>query len=185
MTLKENMEQNFLNKTYLGVEIGGTKQQIAIGNERGELIEKRKTITSCRDGAIDILSWIEKEVNELVKKYEGSIQKIGVGFGGPLDSKTGKVLSSLQVEGWKDFQLKRWFEEHFHLPVIVLNDTVAGGFGELYLGAGRESKHFFIPTLERELVEASILKGKFMMARGKEQGISEIVLFRICQMKCK
>ena len=37
------MVQNSSEKLYLAVEIGGTKQQIAIGNKDGEIIELLQT----------------------------------------------------------------------------------------------------------------------------------------------
>lgn len=143
------MVQNSSEKLYLAVEIGGTKQQIAIGNKDGEIIELLQTKMIFKNGAIDILEWLKVNIRDLINKndYKDKVHKIGVGFGGPLESSTGRVLSSLQVPGWENFKLKEWFEENFKLPTEVINDTVAGGFGELICGAGKDSKNFFYTNI--------------------------------------
>ena len=43
--------------------------------------------------------------------------------------------------------MKQWFEKSFGLPVNVVNDTVTGGFAELYKGAGRNSENFFYTNI--------------------------------------
>lgn len=142
--------QSGMNKPYyMGVEIGGTKQQLAVGLSDGTILDSRQVRLVYRRGAEDILEWLSENIREYLsmKPYAGQIAGIGVGFGGPLETATGRVLSSLQVPGWKDFELKRWFEKEFGLPVIVVNDTVTGGFAELYKGAGRNSENFFYTNI--------------------------------------
>ncbi len=137
----------------LGVEIGGTKQQIAVCEANGQLVEMVSGKPKIERGAPDILDWLKENIEILLKKYE--ITTIGVGFGGPLETATGRVLISLQVKGWKDFELKTWFEQTFNRPTVVVNDTVAGGYAELHLGAGRGSNAFFYTSAGRSLLTAS------------------------------
>lgn len=142
---------------YLGVEIGGTKQQIALFTENGEM----ETIISEKiplpNGAPDILAWLEQHITAL--RAEAEFQAIGVGFGGPLDSASGRVAMSVQVKGWKDFCLKTWFEEHFSLPATVVNDTVAGGYGELLQGSGRGCGHFYYTNIGTGIGGAMFIHG--------------------------
>lgn len=131
---------------YLGVEIGGTKQQMAVCDSNGSIIEMVSEWVVLKRGAADILDWIAQQVSLLLEKYPG-VRRIGVGFGGPLETATGRVLISLHVPGWKDFELKTWFEETFHLSTIVVNDTVAGGYAEHVLGSGKNSDKFFYTNI--------------------------------------
>ena len=128
-----------MKSLYLGVEIGGTKQQIIVGDENGKIIDRISERLPLPNGARDILAWINVKLPLLHKKY-AEIKAVGVGFGGPLESANGKVLISVQVPGWKDFKLKNWFEEQFSLPATVVIDSVCGGYAELKLGAGRGAK---------------------------------------------
>ncbi len=122
------------NKRYLGVEIGGTKQQVCLGTGDGEVLSCR-SVQLGQVTAREILAWLEATIRPLLADED--IAGIGVGFGGPLETATGRVLSSLQVPGWKDFPLRSWFAERFGVPVIVANDTFTGGIAELCQGAGR------------------------------------------------
>lgn len=131
---------------YLGVEIGGTKQQMAVCDEQGLIVEMVSERIVLKRGAEDILEWISRNVPLLSAKYPNIIH-IGVGFGGPLETATGRVLISLHVPGWKDFELKTWFENSFHIPTIVVNDTVAGGYAEYLLGSGKGSDKFFYSNI--------------------------------------
>ena len=105
-----------MNK-YIGVEIGGTKQQLAVGYGDGRILDTRSVKLQYKRGAEDILDWLLENIQELLEKNP-DVPRIGVGFGDPLESATGRVLCSLQVPGWKDFSLKTWFEEKFHLPTF-------------------------------------------------------------------
>lgn len=143
------MVQNGMNKYCIGVEIGGTKQQIAVGTPKGQILEKKQVKLVYKSGASDILDWLKENINELLNKapYKGNIHKIGVGFGGPLESCSGRVLTSLQVPGWKDFELKKWFEDTFNITSIIINDTVAGGIAELFIGNGQDSNLMFYTNI--------------------------------------
>ena len=69
-----------MSKLYLGVEIGGTKQQIIVGNEKGEIVDMISERFPLKNGAIDVLDWMERKVPILLNKY--TIERIGIGFGG-------------------------------------------------------------------------------------------------------
>lgn len=130
---------------YLAVEIGGTKQQMAVGTADGRILERRQVKLGDTTTAKNILRWIRDAGEEL--RTQWAVEGIGVGFGGPIDPGTGVIVCSLQVEGWAQFPLGAWFQETFSLPSTVLNDTVTGGLAELYCGAGRGSRRLFYTNI--------------------------------------
>ena len=130
---------------YAAVEIGGTKQQLAVLDENGAIVDLICDKFPLPNGAIDVLNWIEAHLPALLKKY--SVESIGVGYGGILETTTGRVLLSVQVPGWQDFMLKDWFETKFHLPATVVNDTVCGGYAELTLGSGQNYQNFYYTNI--------------------------------------
>ena len=89
-----------------------------------------------------------------------TVEKIGVGFGGPLESSVGRVTTSVQVPGWENFHLKTWFEENFHHSTVVVNDTVAGGYGELLLGSGLGKNYFYYTNIGTGIGGAMFINGK-------------------------
>ena len=127
-------------KYWLGIEIGGTKQQIGIVGDDGSVIKKQSGKPALVRGAQDILDWMESEIPHLTDGYE--ISGAGIGFGGVLDSGKGTSVCSVQVPGWKDFPIRDRFSEMLSLPCTVVNDTVCGGYAELNIGSGRGKKIF-------------------------------------------
>lgn len=138
------MGRNGMSK-FLGVEIGGTKQQLAVGWDDGRILEIRSIKLGDKTRAESILGWFRGNIREVMDRER--IKGIGVGFGGPLEQKTGRVLCSLQVPGWQNFRLKDWFEKEFTVPSVIVNDTVLGGLGELILGNGAGSERFFYTNI--------------------------------------
>lgn len=130
---------------YIGVEIGGTKQQIATGAADGTIEKRRSVKLAAQTTAEGILGWIFETIRAILAQEP--IAGIGVGFGGPVDPADGRVLCSFQVDGWNGFALKEWFEAKFQLPAAVRNDTVTGTMGELYLGAGQGSRRLFYTNI--------------------------------------
>lgn len=136
-----------MSRLFAGIEIGGTKQQIAIADESGKIVKLVTGKIPIPNGAPDILNWIETNLTALLREYP-MVGALGVGFGGPIETATGRVLLSVQVKGWMDFELKTWFHEKFSLPTTVVNDTVAGGYAELMNGAAEDFIIFTIPISE-------------------------------------
>src|SRR5262245_7018849 len=105
---------------YLGIEIGGTKLQLVSGDERGEIVQRRRFEVERSKGAAGILEQIEVGSRDLFDSVPP--RAIGVGFGGPLDWKTGRIFRSHHIEGWSDFELGEWLEQLWGAPAIIDND---------------------------------------------------------------
>lgn len=135
---------------FIGIEIGGTKLQVSVGNHNGELLTVNSDIVDKVQGAHGILNRIKVRVSELLAKNQSltnSIRAIGCGFGGPVYRQTGQVLKSNQISGWDDFPLKDWFENTFQLPAWVENDSDAATWGEYQIGFGRGTENFFYTNI--------------------------------------
>lgn len=134
-----------MRKVYIGVEIGATKQQIALVDERQQVLDAIIGKILLPRGARDILDWIGETLPRMLA--DTTVQGIGVGFGGVVYNPPGHTLHSMQVEGWDDFPLRDWVEETFSLPCEVYNDTYCGGYRELLLGAGRDAERFIYSNI--------------------------------------
>lgn len=121
--------------TFLGIEIGGTKLQVVAGTADGKILDRRRMAVEAREGGAGIRRQIAAVLPEL-KAVHGPAA-IGVGFGGPVDWKTGRICCSHQVVGWHDFELGQWLTAETGLPVFVDNDANVAALGEALHGAGR------------------------------------------------
>lgn len=129
----------------IGVEIGGTKQQICLAEPGGQIILRRQVRLGEGTTAQNILYWLKQTIQSLLQAYP--VRAIGVGFGGPIDPETERIVCSCQIPGWEDFPLGDWFRSTFGLPAVVRNDTVTAGLGELYRGAGQGCTRFFYTNI--------------------------------------
>jgi glucokinase len=119
----------------IGIEIGGTKLQLVAGDETGFIHDRRRLAVARAAGGAGIREQIEEALPGLVAAYQPNA--IGVGFGGPVDWRTGKICCSHQIAGWHDFELGAWLRDLTRRPVVVDNDANVAALGEALHGAGR------------------------------------------------
>jgi glucokinase len=149
----------------LGVEIGGTKIQLGVGNGHdGQLIELRRFEVESDLGAEGILRGIQTVTRDLMQRHD--VRGVGVGFGGPVDGSRGLVLKSHHVQGWDHFDLAGWFQEHFSLSAVVANDADTAGLAEARFGAGRHADPVFYITVGTGIGGGFILGGKIYQGHG-------------------
>ncbi len=131
-------------KTYLGIEIGGTKLQLVIGDENARILQRFRFVVDRYAGAEKIRQLIAETLASVDTE---NIAAIGVGYGGPIDRHAGKVIASYQIGGWAGFPLKEWLGDLSGIPAVVDNDANVAAFGEAILGAGRDYQNVFYITL--------------------------------------
>jgi glucokinase len=128
------------NSWALGIEIGGTKLQLGIGQGNGRILALERLRVDPSQGASGIRDQIKAAfetvlLNASIAKRQ--IEAVGIGFGGPVDVLKGCTQKSFQVDGWDDFPLAAWVTEHLGVPRVVLeNDADAAGLAEARFGAG-------------------------------------------------
>jgi len=131
-------------KTFAGIEIGGTKLQIVLGDENANILERFRFQVDVSAGAEGIRRNIAKTFEQLDTE---KIRGIGIGFGGPVDHKTGKIFTSYHVAGWSDFSITHWLSGLTGIFVSVDNDANVAAFGEALYGAGRNYENVSYVTL--------------------------------------
>jgi glucokinase len=127
--------------TFLAIEIGGTKLQVCAGSADGAILDRRRFAVDRAAGGEGIRAQIAGALPELIAQWKP--QAIGVGYGGPVDWKTGRIKCSHHVAGWNDFPLGEWLCERAEVPVFVENDANVAALGEALHGAGRGASPVF------------------------------------------
>jgi glucokinase len=129
----------------LGIEIGGTKLQIVVGDASAKIIERRRLIVDRAKGGAGIREQIQATLAELIPALRPDA--LGVGFGGPVDWRRGRICCSHQIEGWVDFKLGDWLQSISGLRARVDNDANTATLGEALHGAGVGFNPVFYVTL--------------------------------------
>ncbi|HZR15959.1 MAG TPA: ROK family protein [Verrucomicrobiae bacterium] len=154
----------------IGIEIGGTKLQLVAGDEHGVIATRLKLPVDSARGAAGIREQIQTALPKLAADSMAS--SIGVGFGGPVDWRQGRICRSHQVEGWSEFDLGGWLRELTSLPARVDNDANVAGLGEAACGAGRGRNPVFYVTLGSGVGGGLVIDGRIY--HGSTPGEAEI-----------
>ena len=122
---------------FLGIDIGGTKIAICIGNEKGEIqIDQRfptnpNSVQETMQQAGDI-------AEALIAKAgltPDQIEAIGISSPGPMCSKRRMMLTTPNLSGWEPFEVGAFFEERFKRPTFMQNDANGASLAEYLFGA--------------------------------------------------
>jgi glucokinase len=149
---------------FLGIEIGGTKLQLGVGHGNGgQLVDLVRRDIDARRGAAGILAQIEQAGAELKSRHV--LQRIGIGFGGPVDALGGRVIKSHQVSGWDDAPLVEWCQRTLELPTVIANDCDAAAIAEARFGAGRGAQTVFYVTVGTGIGGGLVIDGMLHGAR--------------------
>ena len=144
---------------YLGIEIGGTKLQLGVGNGESAVLERlERRQVDANQGAAGILQQIEQTGRELIETND--VSAIAIGFGGPVNVETGRVITSHQIDGWDDFPLVEWCDERFGLPVVLGNDCDTAALAEARFGAGRGKQSVFYVTVGTGIGGGLVIDGR-------------------------
>ena len=161
----------------LGIEIGGTKLQLVLGDAAGKICARRKLAVDRATGAAGIRQLIGRALPELLRGQQ--VLSAGVGFGGPVDWKTGRICRSHQIEGWSEFDLGSWLRQLAGVPVVVDNDANVGALGEAACGAGVGFCPVFYVTLGSGVGGGLVVDGKIY--HGAKPGEAEIGHVRLAR----
>ena len=165
---------------YLGIEIGGSKLQLGLGEGDGKLAGLWRGTVEVAAGADGIRRQITQAVPELLgqaKLERAQIQGVGIGFGGPVDDATRTVIKSHQIEGWDNFPLADWISELLGWPAVLGNDADVAGLAEALFGAGRGLSPIFYITIGSGIGGGLIINGEIY--RGCGRGAAEIGHLRL------
>ena len=161
-----------ISRHVLAIDIGGTKLAAGIVAETGELIDSVRTPTHAEQGPDRVLERILDLSHTLLRRSPVSIQSVGVGCGGPLDTRRGLIQNPPNLPGWIDYPLVARLQESLALPVALDNDANAAALAEFRFGAGRGTRQMVYLTISTGVGGGLILNGE--LYRGKHGNAGEL-----------
>jgi len=93
--------------------------------------------------------WMVARIAEIAGQWrrEFPLEGCGIGFGGPVNFASQRIVLSTHVGGWRDFDLCGFVTEAVGAPAIMDNDANVGAIGEAEFGAGMGYSPLFYMTL--------------------------------------
>ena len=156
-----------------GVDIGGTKCAVTLGlPESGGIVikDKLRFPTTDVEGTIRDIKSALREVMERNGLGSEGISAIGISCGGPLDSRTGVIMSPPNLPGWDNIPIVRILSEEFEVPAAVHNDANACALAEWLFGAGKGTRNMVFMTFGTGLGAGLILDGKLYTGTNDNAG---------------
>lgn len=146
---------------YLGLDIGGTKCSVVVGDASFTIRRKIVFDTLTERGYQAILSEFQKHIKSLLIEYsDHHLKRIGISCGGPLDSKKGIIYSPPNLPGWDNVPVTRIFSDEFGVETALQNDANACALAEWLMGAGRGTSNMIFLTFGTGMGGGLILNGK-------------------------
>lgn len=152
-------------KLAIGIDIGGTKISLALGNARGKILLKRVIPTRIQSKAkssfLELLSGV-KDLSRAAKRHNGKVIGVGVGIPGPVDSAKGVIPKSPNLPGWEGISITKALQKVIKVPVVLANDANIGAVGEKVFGQGRDCQNLIYITVSTGIGGGLIVGGKLL-----------------------
>jgi glucokinase len=140
-------------KRFLGLDIGGTKCAVVIGDAEGRVEREIRFETT------DYESTMSRLLSACDELFDESVVAIGVSCGGPLSSKRGVIMSPPNLPGWDDVHIVEILQGRFGVPAFLKNDADACAIAEWKFGNARGYKNVVFLTFGTGMGAGLILNG--------------------------
>ena len=136
--------------------MGGTKMVCAIGNEKGEIIERFVVPTTKP----------KETFNQILEFFKNKkVECLGIGSFGPIDlnknSKTYGYITTTPKTGWENTNVVDCFKQ-LNIPIGFDTDVNAACIGEVYHGAGKGLDSVIYGTIGTGIGFGVYLDGRFI-----------------------
>ncbi len=157
----------------IGVDVGGTKCAVTYGQKEGFELHIREKIRFATTGVDETIANIVRAVDDVMRKNgltAGNTAAIGVSCGGPLDSRTGVVMSPPNLPGWDNIPIVKLLGDRFGIRTGIHNDANACALAEWKFGAGIGARNMAFLTCGTGLGAGLILDGKLYAGTNDNAG---------------
>ncbi len=170
----------YQKKYYVGIDLGGTFIKGGIVDNDGNVLISDKTPTQSDLGQEKVAQNISALALSLIEKAglkPTDVVGIGMGAPGMIDSKTGVVIFSNNLN-WRYFDVASSVSSLVGLPVKIANDANVAALGEVKFGVAKNLSDAIMITLGTGVGGGIVVNGKLVegnQSAGAELGHSVIV----------
>ena len=157
-------------KHYIGIDIGGTKCAVVLGDQNGQILKKHRFPTT---HVTETLSNITKAVDDILSSARAediSPLSSGISCGSPLDARRGIIQAPPNLPDWVDVPVVDMMQKAFGLPTYLCNDANACALAEWQFGAGKGTQNMVFLTFGTGMGAGLILGGKLFAGTTGDAG---------------
>ncbi len=146
---------------YAGIDIGGTNIKAVIAGREGDIIASAKirtpgTVDEINDAIIGLISGRLESLGASMRH----LHAIGIGAAGSIDGKKGVIITSPNIQAWKNYPLARIIEKRTGIRVFLENDASAAVIGEWWIGHGKKFRNWIMLTLGTGIGGGAVIDNK-------------------------
>ncbi len=150
-------------RTYVGVDIGGTRTRMAIVDDLGRVLADRDDATPAGNFGEDLVTWLDATYHLLLGETDSypNPEAIGVGVPGILEPARTAVVRAVNLPFIEGLPLQDRLVERTGLKTFLDSDAVSAGWGE-FCARDRQQKRFGYLTIGTGVGGTVILGGEIM-----------------------
>ena len=155
----------------LGIDIGGTKTSVCLGDEKGDIIASERMPTGTPDGPERCMARMIELARQLLSRSGtalADIAAVGLSAPGPVSLRDQIMLEPPNMKGWVNVPLVRVFREAFTRPVFMNNDANACALAEYLFGGCRGTANLAYLTMSTGLGAGFVVDGRVV------QGVTDL-----------
>lgn len=129
-------------RTVLVGDLGSTHSRVALANLGGEIIAETTADIDIASGPEHVLGWVDEAFRQLLRDAANPPgDLVGIGIGLPLRVEFAEGRSASPpitpgrppiTPGWDGYNVRGYFADRFHVPVLVDNDVNIMALGEYW-----------------------------------------------------
>ncbi len=149
-------EKKTTHQPILGLDVGGTKISVCLGNLQGKILANERFPTEGPEETCDRIAESARQLTANVSLCP----VVGVSAAGPLSSREGRLLNPPNMPAWHGFEIRSALEQRLGQKVRLMNDANAAALAEWRYGAGRCTDTMIFYTMGTGMGAGLIIGGQ-------------------------
>ena len=147
-------------ETYLAVDLGGSKYMLAVIDETGRILSKKRGVweTLSRES---VLSAVIEGSRSILEETGARPAACGITIPGLADPENG-IWVEASFSGIRDFPICREVSEALGIPAFCDNDGQAYALGEMIFGCCRDTSDFIFMNISNGIGGSAVSGGKLL-----------------------
>jgi len=157
----------------VGVDIGGTKVSVCLGDLQGNVLDHKRVMTKTLGGPETGLPKILELIGHLIRDNNLNLQDInaiGMAVPGPISFKKGMMLTPPNMPSWVNVPVRDFFHNRLERSVFLNNDANAGVLAEWEFGAAKHLDNLVYLTMSTGTGGGIIAGGKLLQGETDTAG---------------
>ena len=154
ISLKINYERYLI----IGVSFRRGSINYGVADLSGKVLKRHELFLDLDQSVDHVFTALSTAIDNCLEEFaeKGTIVGLGLASPGQNNNKKGQISFLTNVEGWKDVPIKKYFQDRYDFPVILIEAANATAIAEKWFGCAQDSKNF-ISVLVSKGVGAGIV----------------------------